>query len=116
MLSRRRRCNQSALVLSLLPALLAIAGCVAAHRGTTEVKWDKGQAEPRLLPALHTGGYALYAESDVKPKFVIEVHRGDMIGFQPGPTKGTITAVAGDRKFDYPDGTYYWNYRGKLED
>jgi hypothetical protein len=94
-----------------------LAGCAATHKGTTEVKWEKSATDSRIFPALHSGEYALYSGTDVKPKFVIEVHRGDNLGFEKSSNPDMVTAVAGNRRFDVPaKASYYWNYRGQLKD
>ena len=104
-------------ILAALPALFALAGCAATHRGTTEVKWEKNEMQNRVNPAVHSGQYALYSGTDVKPKFIVEVQRGDNLGFEKSSTAGTVTAVAGNRRYDLPaNATYYWNYRGKVKD
>jgi hypothetical protein len=94
-------------------AVLFGGGCVAAQRGSTQVKYEAKDTSPRrVVPATNDGKYALYKGSDVKPQLVTEVRRGDPIGFEHHGTK--VTAVAGTQSFEFPDdSSYYWNYRGK---
>lgn len=93
---------------------VVLSGCAAAHRGTTVLKTDSGETENRVLKAPDAGMYALYAATDVKPKVVLPLKKGDALGFERAGDK--IIAVAGENKLTYPDGTYYWNYRGKQEE
>ena len=87
------------------------AGCVATHRGRTEMKWDKGSTDARVLTALHEGEYGLYSIGDVKPKLVLRLRKGDALGFEKQGNK--VIAVAGEHRLAFADDTYYWNYRGK---
>lgn len=95
---------------------VTLVGCAAAHRGTTVLKWDSGQSEPIEVKALESGMYALYAASDVKPKAVVMVKEGQPIGMEK-TADGKVKFIAGDNKLPtYPDGTYYWNFRGRKDD
>ena len=97
-----------------LSALSLATGCVATHRGETQIKWDKGQeaqSGARVLTALERGEYALYAIEDVKPKVVLRLRQGDPLGFEK--EGDNVIAVAGEHRLSFPNGTYYWNYRGK---
>ena len=104
----RRTCL---LFVTLLVAVVT-AGGPAIHRGRTEMKWDQGQTDPRVLTALNDGEYALYSIGDAKPKIVLRLRKGDPLGFESGPG-GKVIAVAGEHRLTFEDDTYYWNWRGK---
>jgi hypothetical protein len=91
--------------------LCLITGCVAVHRGRTEMKWDKGATDARVLTALNTGEYGLYSIGDAKPKLVLRLQKGDALGFERDGKK--VTAIAGEHRLSFADDTYYWNFRGK---
>jgi hypothetical protein len=93
--------------------LFSLTGCVVAQRGTTQVKWEPGDKDARVIPALETGRYALLKGSDYKPQYVVFVNRGDNIGFQK--IGGQLYAVYGQKQDQLSDANarYYWNYCGR---
>src|SRR3954466_3758043 len=105
---------RSLIALSVASFLVfASGGCVAAQRGTTQVKWEPGETNTRVIPALETGQYALLKGSDYKPQYVVHVNAGEDLGFEQA--NGHLYAVYGSHKDDLSDknSRYYWNYRGK---
>jgi hypothetical protein len=100
-----------------LMALLAIgmlSGCAMVQRGTTIAKWESGTKNDLVLKALDDGKYALLKGSDYKPQFIVELRRGDPIGFRRAGDK--VIAVWGNDSRELEDGKYYWNYRGRADD
>ena len=93
--------------------LFSLTGCVVAQRGTTQVKWEPGSTDSRVIPALETGNYALLKGSDYKPQYIVNLSRGDDIGFQK--SGGHLYAVYGQKRNELSDqdSRYYWNYRGR---
>jgi hypothetical protein len=103
---------QCLLIATVLMAGVLTGGCAAVQRGTTQLKFEPKTPEDRVLTAMQDGKYALYAGSDVKPQFMVDLKRGDKLGFQRQGEN--VLAIAGQEKFTLPGGaTYYWNYRGK---
>ncbi len=96
----------------LVGATLLLGGCAAMQRGTTQLKFEPATPEDRVLTAMQDGKYALYAGSDVKPQFMVDLRRGDKLGFQREGKN--VIALAGAERYTLPGGaTYYWNFRGK---
>lgn len=93
--------------------VLWVGGCVAVQRGNTQVKWEPDMHESRVIPALETGQYALLKGSDYKPQYIVNVNRGDDLGFRL--TNGHLYAVFGSKQDELDDKSarYYWNYRGR---
>jgi hypothetical protein len=91
----------------------AVGGCVAVQRGTTQVKWEPGETNARVIPALETGQYALLKGTDYKPQYVVHVNAGEDLGFEE--RNGALYAVYGSHHDPLNDKSsrYYWNYRGK---
>jgi hypothetical protein len=106
---------RSLVVTSIVALFLSTAGtgCVAMQRGTTQVKWEPGEANSRVIPALETGQYALLKGTDYKPQFVVHVNAGEDLGFEQ--RNGVLYAVYGSHHdaLTDKDSRYYWNYRGK---
>jgi hypothetical protein len=104
---------RSLIVLFVGCVLFSLPGCVVAQRGSTQVKYEPGDRDARVIPALDTGKYALLKGTDYKPQYVVWVNRGENIGFQQ--TGGHLYAVYGQKQDELSDkdARYYWNYRGK---
>jgi hypothetical protein len=98
--------------LATLTLICFFSGCVAAQRGTTQVKYEPNETSSRVVQATNDGKYALYKGTDIKPQLVTEVRRGDKLGFERNGDK--VIAIAGSERYEYPAGSsYYWNYRGR---
>lgn len=105
---------RSVIALLVVSALLfTAAGCVTAQRGTTQVKWEPGETNNRVIPALETGQYALLKGSDYKPQYIVHVNAGEDLGFEQ--RNGVLYAVYGSHRDPLTDknSRYYWNFRGK---
>lgn len=92
-------------------ALLAfgLVGCAQFTSGEPVVRYDKGE-QALLQEAPMAGTYALYSRFDSNPRVSVSLEQGDKLGFETAQT-GRITAIAGDREFDLPDGNYIWKRR-----
>ena len=99
------------LTLSLISAALLMApGCATLMTsGTPIVQYERGK-DPVLQEAPSDGEYALYSKFDTTPKVTFALRQGEPLGFKPSTT-GKVTAVAGGREKDFPDGNYVWKRR-----
>ena len=113
-------------------AALLLAGCAAGpnykrpvinaptgFRGATnqvatnsvaDLPWWSVFKDPVLQEAPSDGEYALYSKFDTTPKVTFALRQGEPLGFKPSTT-GKVTAVAGGREKDFPDGNYVWKRR-----
>jgi hypothetical protein len=99
-----------------LPAVLlltaVLSGC-GMQKGETEVKYTKNTTNLNMSEATKTGDYALYTTTDLTPKVVRHLEKGDQLGFRK-VENGRVEAVAGEFTMTLPSSTQqaYWKYYG----
>ena len=91
----------------LVLLVLGFAGC-GAQKGATQIKYEKN-GDPQTITAPQDGTYALYTASDLTPKVLQKLSKGDRLGFEK-TSDGRIRAVAGTYNQILASGTQeaYW--------
>ena len=87
---------------------LTLVGC-GLQSGSTVVKYEKGQALPKMTDAPKSAMYSLYDSRDTTPQISYQLEEGDKLGFDG--EMNDVKAVAGSNSYKIDPGTvttYYW--------